>query len=128
MNTFNFMGRMTAKPELRTFGDNTVLYFTLAANKPTSNKEHPESDFIPFTAFGKTAENIAKFFDKGDMMAVTAHLSSGRVQSKTAPDTMETRISQIVDRFDFCQSKAKSDAAKADSSTSAEVPSEGLPF
>lgn len=71
MNIVIITGRMTKDPEPRkTQQGSTVLSFTLAvdrgANKP--------ADFIRCEAWGKTADFIAKYFDKGSPVEINGAL------------------------------------------------------
>ena len=65
-------GRLTAKPELKqTAGGMTVLPFTVAVNIGYGEKKRTE--FNECVAYGKTAEDISRLFDKGSEIIVTCH-------------------------------------------------------
>ena len=56
-NSVHLMGRLTADPELKTFGDGAVVCnFTVAINRPVTKGEHPEADFVRCVAWRQTAE------------------------------------------------------------------------
>ena len=65
-------GRLTGKPELKqsTNAKGTLLIctFTIAVNLGFGDKKHTE--FNECVAYGKTAETIARCFDKGDEIYV----------------------------------------------------------
>ena len=64
-NSVHLMGRLTADPELKTFGDGAVVCnFTVAINRPVAKGEHPEADFVRCVAWRQTAELLEKYFDK----------------------------------------------------------------
>lgn len=77
------MGRLTADPELRhTPSSVAVCTFTLAVNRSyVKQGAERQTDFIDIVAWRGTAEFIAKYFDKGQMMAV-----EGSIQTRTYAD------------------------------------------
>lgn len=105
-NSVSLLGRITKELELKKVGeDNCVVNFNLAINRITKkDADHPEADFIPVVAWGKTAENIAKFFSKGDRIGV-----SGRLQSRVYEDKdsgkNRTVIEMVADEFEFIEKK-----------------------
>ena len=75
MNIVTLVGRLTADPEQRYTQDQTaVTSFTVAVDRFTKDKG---ADFIRCTAFGKTAENVAKYTSKGSQVAVTGSWRTG---------------------------------------------------
>lgn len=59
MNQVTLIGRLVKDPEIVYVKEKQKLDFTIAVN---SGKENV--DFIPCTAWGKTAENMAKYLKK----------------------------------------------------------------
>lgn len=118
-NSFNGIGRITKEPELRSAGEKNVLDFTIAITRPFTKKDHPESDFIDCTAWGATADNIAKFFGKGDRIGV-----SGRVEVKPYEDkdgVKRKSFKVIVDDFEFIENKKDRTTSSEDSSDTEEA-------
>jgi single-strand DNA-binding protein len=73
MNSCNFTGRLTADVELKTSANNIpVASFALAVKRPMVKDT---TDFINFTAWRSTAEYLAKYAKKGDVVAVTGVLT-----------------------------------------------------
>jgi len=83
LNKATLMGRLTADPELRVTPQGTaVCSFTLAVNRSfTKQGEQPQADFIDIVAWGKTAEFVSKYFNKGKLVAV-----AGRIQTRMWED------------------------------------------
>lgn len=78
INTATIMGRITAPLEIKQAGEHKVLTFSVAVDRPYTDEEgEREADFIRCIAWNGTAEFIAKYFDKGRMIAVTGRLQSG---------------------------------------------------
>lgn len=73
LNQAIFIGRVTQVPELRI--DKNKKYFCkfqLAVQQSNSDI----TDFPEFICYKKIAENICKYLNKGDMIAVSAHYHS----------------------------------------------------
>lgn len=89
MNQFNGLGRITKDLELKTSqSGNSVLNNSIAINRPFKNAQgEREADFINFVAFGKTAEIIAQYHKKGDMIGLT-----GRMQSRSYENSNGQRV------------------------------------
>ena len=64
MNMFVYSGRFTRDPELKDSNGNKYVFFSLAQDVPVKDGER-RPIFPTFTAFGKTAEAICKYFKKG---------------------------------------------------------------
>ena len=78
------MGRLTKDPEVRyTQTTNTmVTSFTLAVNRRIVMKgQERQADFLPIIAWNKTAEFVAKYFRKGQQVAVI-----GRIETRNYKD------------------------------------------
>lgn len=98
-NNVNLVGRFTADVDLKYTNNGMAIGdFSLAVDR---NKE--ETDFIRCKTFGKTAENIANFFRKGDLIAVNGSIQTGKYVNKEQKTVYTTDV--IVDTFAFLQSK-----------------------
>ena len=99
MNVCTFLGRLTRDVELRYAGETPVANFGIAVNRRFKKDGQPEADFPRLVAFGKNAENIAKFFKKGSEIVVTGHLQTGSYEDKDGKKVYTTDI--IVDQWSF---------------------------
>lgn len=100
MNNLTLIGRLTKDPELRQSNTGTpVVKFTIAVPKRFKKENQPDADFIPCTAFGKTAEIISQYFTKGRQIGVQGRLQSGSYQDKTGQNRFTLDV--IVENFDF---------------------------
>lgn len=71
MNKVLLTGRVVKSLELRnTIGGTAVCEFTLATNRPVVRDEEKKADFIKCIVYGKQAENLCKYQDKGSLIAV----------------------------------------------------------
>ncbi len=105
MNKVLLVGRLTAKPELRyTNGNTAFLRFTVAVNRNFTNSDGKrEADFINVVAWRKQAETIAKFFDKGNLIAVEGRLQTGSYDDRDGNKRYTTDVA--LDNFEFVEGK-----------------------
>lgn len=99
MNRVVLIGRLTRDPELRyTASGMAVAKLTLAVNRKFVKDGQQEADFIPVTAFGKSAETIAKYITKGRELAV-----EGRLQISSSGEGTDRKwfTDVVIDSFDF---------------------------
>lgn len=105
------MGNLTRDPELRqTQSGASVLGAGLAVNESYTAQDGSKRDnttFVELSAFGKTAENIARFFSKGDPILIDGRL---RQESWTDKQSGKARskIVVAVERFEFVKSREQS--------------------
>lgn len=72
MNSCNFVGRLTADPELRRTPEGTaVCSYSLAVKRPMVKDT---TDFIDFVSWRQSAEYLAQYAHKGDIVAATGTL------------------------------------------------------
>ena len=110
MNTVQLLGNIVRDPDLKyAAGSGTaVSRFTVAVKRQFKKDE---SDFINCVSFGKQAEVIAQYFQKGDKIAVVGHILTGSYE-KDGKKVYITDI--IVDAFDFVNSKGSSNNSNED--------------
>ena len=106
MNVCTFIGRLGGEPEMRyTTSGKAVVSFSLAVNR---DGKKDESDWINFVAWEKTAEVIAQYCHKGDLIGVTGNLQ----QRSWEKDGQKRSVHEVkVNRIDFCNGGKKSEAA-----------------
>ena len=116
MNNFNCIGRITKDLEVKTSqGGTTVLNNTVAINRPFKNKQtgEREADFINFVAFGKTADIIAQYHQKGSLIGL-----SGRMQSRSYQNSNDQKVfvtELVVNEMHFTGSNNASDGQQSQS-------------
>ena len=113
MNNVSLVGNICFDVEVNYLpGENAtaVLRNTLAVRRGFKNKEtgEYESDFIKIKAFGQNAENIGKFFKKGNKIGVTGEIRTGSYENKDGQKINTTEV--VVNNFDFVTSKNESDS------------------
>ena len=100
MNSVNVIGRLTKANEPKQYnsqyGGGLMLKNTIAIK----GKKKDESYFIDFTAWGKTAEYLAQYSNKGDKIAISGELvqeswqdnQSGQNRSKISINAVNVEI------------------------------------
>ncbi|AUM96347.1 MULTISPECIES: single-stranded DNA-binding protein [Clostridium] len=122
MNKIQLVGRLTKDPEL-TFAPGTgtaVTKFTLAVNRPQFDKsKQQEADFIPCVCFGKRAEAIANYVQKGHRFGLSGRLQINKYVDKEGNNRWSTDI--VVEDFEFLQDKgSRNENQSSESSTNYE--------
>lgn len=109
MNNIVIMGRLCADPEIRTStSGKTVCSLMVAVDRKNKEKE---TDFFPCVAFDKTADNIERFFSKGNRILLRGSMQSRKFEKDGKP---QINWKMVVNEFDFVESRdaAKEPAAK----------------
>ena len=92
-------GHLTRDPELKTLASGTTLCgFGLASSRKRAGAE--ETVFIDCTAFGKTAELVQQYFQKGSPILVEGRLRLEKWQDKISGDNRQ-KISVTVENIAF---------------------------
>ncbi|WP_341485452.1 single-stranded DNA-binding protein [Listeria seeligeri] len=78
INNVILVGRLTKDPEIRyTQNGIAVVSFTLAVNRTVTNKQgEREADFITCIAWRKTAENLANYQRKGNLIGIEGSIQT----------------------------------------------------
>lgn len=120
MNKVILIGRLTADPELRqTQSGISSCRFTVAVNRKFANKDtgEREADFITCGAWRQTAEFVAKYFSKGQMIAIEGTLRTGSYTDKNHSDVTHYTTDVLVDNVEFCGSKSDNTASSTHHTT-----------
>lgn len=107
LNKCILMGRLTRDPELRHTASNTpVTTFTLAVErnvKRTNDNAQQTADFIDIVAWDAKADFAAKWFRKGQLVAVCGRLQSRKWQDNEGRNRVAIEV--IADELHFAESK-----------------------
>jgi single-strand DNA-binding protein len=113
LNQTTLIGRVTRDPELKAIPSGMkVVSFSLATNRVWKDKngaKQEETDFHNLVAFGKTAEVIAQYVKKGQLIMAQGRNKTRSWDDKDSGKKMY-RTEIIIDTFQF--------GPKAGSSTS----------
>lgn len=111
LNKIIIMGRLCAAPELRRTQSGTpVASVTVAVDRDFKEQDGTRNtDFIPVVAWKKTAEMLAQYFGKGQMIVVSGRL---QIRDWTDRDGNKRKATEIIaDSVYFCESKKETGGA-----------------
>ena len=123
MNNWCGVGRLTRDVEIKHTGEGKAYCsFSIAVDR---NKD--ATDFIPCKAWDSTAENIAKYFHKGDRIGIAGVLSTRTYEDEGQKHFV---MEVLVRGFDFLNSKKSenTDTQTRNQPAQAGYSESGLPF
>ena len=131
MNTSILIGNITNDLEVKPAGQSYVLKFGLGVR---GNFKKDETNFIQVEAWGRNAENIAKYFKKGSKILIQGELKQNRFEDKDGNKREKVYVN--VDKFEFLDSKGsnqgqgapKQQASDPFANSAPDVSSSDLPF
>lgn len=112
-NRVILVGRLTAKPELRTTQSGVaVTTFTIAVERRYKNANgEKEADFIDIVTWRGIAENCAKYLDKGSAVVISGSLQIRNYEDKNGNKRKAAEV--VADEVRFI-TPAKNKQDKAD--------------
>ena len=118
MNKVQLVGRLTRDPEIRySQGENATATarFSVAVNRRFKNSEgNYDADFIICVAFGKSAEFVEKYFNKGMAIGLTGRIQTGSYTNKDGQKVYTTDV--VVEETEFVESKGALNTDNSNSS------------
>ena len=100
MNSVNLIGRLTKDVDLRyTQSGLAVGRFSVAIDRPKKDGQDNGADFPNCVAYGKTAENLANYVHRGEMVGVTGCIRTGSYTGKDGRKVYTTDISVASVQF-----------------------------
>lgn len=103
MNNVIIIGRLTKDIEMKEVGENKVVNFTIACQRPYENKdgEH-DVDFINCVAWNGVADNMKEYLKKGDMLAIRGSLITSTYEKD---DVKHYKTEVRADKISFLSPK-----------------------
>lgn len=122
MNKVILVGRLTKDPELRaTTSGVSVCSFTVACDRRyVKQGEERKADFINCIAWRQAGESIAKYFAKGNRIALEGSIQTRTWQDNEGKNRYATEV--VVDQWEFAQSKSEGGVSFAPASNSGLYP------
>lgn len=105
LNVVALMGRLVADPQLRqtTTGKN-VASFRVAVDRGRKDANgQNQADFFDIVAWGKSAEFVSRYFQKGSLIAVEGRLQSRNYQDKSGNNRNAVEV--VVNNVSFAGNK-----------------------
>lgn len=145
MNKVVLMGRLCAEPDVRyTQNENgmCIARYRLAVDRRFKREgDEQTADFISCVAFGKAAEFVEKYLQKGTKIAVVGRIQTGSYTNQNGQVVYTTDV--VVEEQEFAESKSHSSAGSSAPSSAPQntgvdadgfmkipddISDEGLPF
>lgn len=113
MNKTQLIGNLVSDVEFKQSASGAgVAKLRLAVRRNFKNQQNEyDSDFINCVAFGKTAEMIAKYFNKGSKIAVDGRIQTGSYDNKQGQRVYTTDI--VIENFYFIESRKQANAQQS---------------
>ena len=106
MNTVSIIGNFGQDPELKYFETGGILCnLSISTDDYNTKTKEKVTHWIDCQAWGKTAENIGEYFQKGSKIAITGRLLTKTWQEENSKNRKKMYV--LIDRFDFLQKKDK---------------------
>lgn len=97
-------GRLTSDPELKTTQSNvSVTSFCIAVQRRYKSGEEPITDFINIVAWRNTAEFVAKYFKKGNMIGIEGSIQTRKYTDKDGNNRVVFEV--LASNVQFVESK-----------------------
>ena len=105
INSVILTGRLTKNIDLRqTSTGKAMTYFTLAVNRVFKNEQGvSDADFVTCVAFGKQAENMARYLTQGSLIGVEGRISTRNFQGNDGKTVYVTEV--VASSITFLESK-----------------------
>lgn len=129
MNNCNFIGNLSKDPVLtETSNGVSVATFTIAVQRRFANADGERvADFINCVAWRNQAENLSKYCQKGDKIAVTGSLQVRTYETKDGEKRYITEI--IADSVEFIKLQKTAEKGEEKAQKPELIPTqEELPF
>lgn len=127
MNKVVLVGNLCRDNELRySTGENStaMLRNTIAVQRRFKNSDgNYESDFVNIQAWGKTAEFINQYFQKGSKIGITGRITTGSYTNKDGNKVYTTDVT--VEEAEFVGGKSESNQSET-SPSSAHASNDGF--
>ena len=112
MNKCHFIGNLTRDPEVKvTAGGLSICKFSIAVNRryKKDGEQMDEVAFLDFEAFGKQAEVIGEYFEKGKLITVHARVKQDTWEDKET-GAKRSKLLFTVEDFSFVPGSKRDDA------------------
>lgn len=128
MNKVQLIGRLVRDPEVRQGGTNndvSIARYTLAVDRRFKRDGNQNADFINCVCFGKSAQFVEKYLNKGTKIAVVGSLRTGSYE-KDGHKVFTTDV--VVDEHEFCESRSGAKQSDDDGFLKITENDDNLPF
>ncbi len=120
MNVCTLVGRIGTDPDMRYTPQGTpVVQFRLGVRRPVRSgaggggdtAERQDTDWITIVAFGKTAEFVSQYLDKGAQIGVVGKIRARQWETKEGQKRDAVEV--VADNIEFMETRAEAEARRA---------------
>ena len=123
-------GRLTRDPDLKYAPNGTAIAsFCLATSRtwtPKDGEKKEETCFVDVTMFGRRAEVINEYFQKGSPVFIEGRLQFSQWETKDGQKRNALRV--IAENFEFIGGNQKTQKPKQEASAREDINEEEIPF
>lgn len=113
MNKIILMGRLTKNPEVsHSTSGNAFARYDLAVDRKFKKEGEPDADFFSLVSFGKQAEFVEKYLQKGTKVVISGRLQNNNYTNKEGQKVYGVQI--ITEEVEFAESKKNNDNSNQD--------------
>ena len=126
----SFAGNLVRDPEVKQGKNSSFTSFTVAATHGAKDGSDGKvgSEFIECMSGGKTGENIAKFFKKGDQIIVYGSLFKTNAWVGKKDSQPHGGMSVSVNNFEFGRRKSGAEGGESSDSSASSLSDDEIPF
>jgi single-strand DNA-binding protein len=119
INNCTLVGRIANDPEMRyTTSGMAVVSFRIAVSRQRKSADgQEETDWLDIKAFGKSAEFVAQYMDKGSLVGVEGRIQSRNWQTNDGQKRYSVEI--VANTVQALESKSEADRRRAAKGVSA---------
>lgn len=119
LNQATIMGRICNDLQVEQISTGTsLLKFVVAVSESYKGKE--TTAFIPVTAFGKSAETISQYLEKGDPIIISGKIRVDQWEAEDGSKKSKTYI--LLDKFNFVPKVKEKSTQPAQQVEDGEIP------
>ncbi len=113
MNVVALVGRIGNDPEMRyTPSGLAITKFRIGVTRSRKSESgEQETDWLDIVTFGKTAEFVSQYLDKGAQVGVTGRIQSRNWETQEGQKRYSVEI--VAENVDFVESKAEAERRRA---------------
>lgn len=111
LNVVALVGRLCSEPEMKYTGSGTAIgNFRIAVDRQRKAEGQPEADFLDVVTFGKTAEFVSQYLDKGAKVAIAGRIQSRNWETKDGQKRVSVEV--VADSVQALESRAEAEARR----------------
>ncbi len=125
MNKVILLGRLTKDVEMKQNDNYVVALSSLAVNRKYAKQgEERKTDFFNIVAYGKTAEFMSKYFEKGQQIVISGRIENRTLEDKGGNNRITAEV--ICEETYFAEGKRKQESETSDVNKLAELDNEQI--